>query len=115
MILWKSFSLQGILEVHGPKGSTSVYNGLLTNCNEMVRFKTKPFAYGNYPAAETRKFVHAVYASEENMGHNDKMLPGKADAYVAQKVSLKHPLFAINCRVIRMSCNNFFVLRPPEH
>ena len=90
MILCRSFSLQGFLEVHGPWGygftfpvnesalvgeyiqdSTVVYHGILTSCTEMVRFEIKPFADGYYPAAETWKFVLTGYASKGNMGHND--------------------------------------------
>ena len=142
MILCRSFSLQGFLEVPGPWGygfafpvnepalvgeyiqySTAVYHGILTSCTEMVRFKIKPFADGYYPAAETWKFLHTEYASEENMGHNDliyqmqklKLVPGKADAYVAQKLRLRDQLFAVNYPVTRMSFNDFLVQGLPEH
>ena len=51
------------------------------------------------------------------MGHNDliyqmlnlKPVPGKADAYVAQKLQLKDQLCAVSYPVTRMSFNDFLV------
>ena len=41
------------------------------SCTEMVKLKIKPFDDGHFPAAETWKFLHKVYASEENLRQND--------------------------------------------
>ena len=84
-----------------------MYHNILTSCTEMVKFNINPFANGYYLAAETWKFLHTEYASEENMGHNDlihemqklKLVLGKVYAYVAQKLRLRDKLFC------QPSCN----------
>ena len=141
MILCRSFALQGFLEDPAPWGngyafpvnepaliseyiqySTAVYYGILTSSTEVIRYKIKPFADGYYPAAETWKFLHKEYASEENLGQNDlmhqmqtlKMVPGQGEAYLAQKLRLRDQLYAINYPVTRISFNDFLVQGLPD-
>ena len=141
MLLCRSFALGGFLEDPAPWGngfafpanepaliseyiqySTAVYLGMLMSCTEMVKFKIKPFADGHYPAAETWKFLHKEYASEENLGQNDlidqmqklKLKPGQGDAYIAEKLRLRDKLYAVNYPVTRVSFNDYLVQGLPE-
>ena len=82
MISCRSFAIPGLLEAPDPWGygfdfpvnepaiigeyiqySTYVYHGILTSCNDMFRFKIKPFADGYYLRADALKFLHMEYAS----------------------------------------------------
>ena len=44
-----------------------------------------------------------------------KMVPGKGDTYVAEKLKLRDQLFAVKNLVTRMSFNDFLVYGLPEH
>ena len=141
MILCPSFAFHTFLENPAPWGndfafSTNqpaliseyihylivVYLSMLMSCTEMVKFAIQPFADGHYPTAETWKFLHNEYASEENLVQNNlmdqmqklKLIPGKGDAYIAEKLRLREKLYAINYKVTRVSFNDYLVQGLPE-